>query len=479
MLAMGGCHDSLLNPDPESVLTNNNYYKTASDMNLAVLAIYNRLQSRKGTDYRMLEMISDNLYMSTNTLVEGSPEMDMVSVNATNPLSAAFWENTYNGIFRANAVLVNIDKPVNYKSGEKEQYTGEAKFMRAYFYFELVRLYGGVPSVTTLLTVEEARNVARATENDIYALIIADLEDAAQKLPLKNAIAAGRATRAATVALLAKVYVYRKEWGKANVQLEKFTADFGSAYRLLPDFASLWKLESEDNDEVIFTMKYTDGTNGHIMSTDFIPNAGVAGVVDRGNEVALPSWSLLKQYEADDSRKAATITERWRASNRPNDPLIWYPYVSKYAVKHTNGKSGIDLPVIRYADVVLLQAEALYALGRPEEALAALNRVRERAFKGSSHNYTPADIVGQDAFTDLLLKERQLEFAYENERWFDLVRTGRFMTVMKQEERFFNEATQQPVTMKLNPKPYMKVLPVPQRQIDQSAPGVLEQNEGY
>jgi hypothetical protein len=479
MLTMGSCHDSLLSPDPESVLNENNYYKTANDMNLAVLTIYNSLQTRKRTEYRMLEIVTDNLYVSRNTLVEGSPEMDMLAVSATNPQVASYWESNYSGIFRANAVLANIDKPVNYKTGEKEQYEAEARFMRAFFYFDMVRLYGGVPKVTTLLTVAEAQQVGRSPENEIYGLIIADLEDAAKKLPLKNAIATGRATKAAAIALLAKVYVYRKEWAKANALFNSFDTDFGASYRLLPDFANLWKLDHEDNEEVIFAMKYTDGTNGHNLSTDFIPNGGLAGVLNRGNEVALPSWSLLKQYEKEDSRKAATITERWRAANRPTDPLVWYPFVSKYAVPHTPEKSGLDLPVIRYADVVLLQAETLYALGRPAEALAALNKVRERAFKSSDHNYTLADIPNADAFTDLLLKERQLEFAYECERWFDLARTGRFMTVMQQEERYFNESSQEPVTVKLSPKPHMKLLPVPQRQIDQSAPGVLTQNEGY
>lgn len=476
---LSGCHDSLLNPVPESVLTEKNYYNTANDIDLAVLGIYNRLQTRKPTDYQILEVPTDNLYLSANTLIEGTPEMDMLSVNATNPLIAAFWETTYNGIFRTNAVLTNLDKPTDYASGEKEQFEGEAKFMRALFYFDLVRLFGDVPKVTGILSVEEAASIGRSAEDEIFALIIEDLERAIEILPLKNAIENGRANKAAAIALLIKVHVYQQNWDLAKAQLDRFFNETGSSFSLVSDFSSLWKIASENNTEVLFSLNYIDGSNGHNLSTAFLPNSGVIGIASRGNEIALPSWSLHKNYVEGDRRKSPTITEWWIPPNTPNVPPIWYPYVNKYAVPHTQGQSGLDLPILRYADILLLQAEVLYHLGQQQEALNALNKIRERAFGNSDHNYTTASITNEQDFFHVLFLERQLEFAYENERWFDLVRSGKFEEVMKQEERLFNHANQTPVKVTLKPQAYMKRFPIPQRQIDQSAAGILVQNEGY
>ena len=226
-------------------------------------------------------------------------------------------------------------------------------------------------------------------------------------------------------------------------------------------------------------MNYLDGTNGHALSTTFLPNSGVIGVVSRGGDFALPSWSLHKKYETEDTRKAATIAEWWVAPTTPNEPAIWSPYVNKYAVPHSFNSSGLDLPVLRFADVVLMRAEILYRTNDPQGALRQLNLIRQRAFGNSDHDYALADISSPEDFVNVLMLERQLEFAFENERWFDLKRFNKLEEVMVREERFFNYATQTPVVVNLNPSAYMKLFPIPQRQIEQSAPNVLTQNPGY
>jgi starch-binding outer membrane protein, SusD/RagB family len=474
-LSLGGCHKELLEPTPESVLTTTNFFGSAKDIDQAVIGIYSRLQSRKPTDFLLLEIPTDNLYASANTSVSGANALDVLAFAPDNDLVANFWVANYNIIFRANSVLVNIDKPIDYKTGQKEQFIGEAKFMRALSYFELVRLYGKVPKVTTLLSEKEARTTPQASEQEIYDLIKEDLKDAVDKLPLQAAIARGRASKGAAVALLAKVYVYQKDWANAKTYLEQL---LGAPYNysLLPNFRNV--LFVEDNAETILALKYVAGSNAHTLSTAFIPNGGAPGITDRGSEVALPSWSLHKKYLAGDTRKAATIAELWRAPNRPTDAMVWYPYINKYAVQHVPSSSGLDLPVIRFADVVLLYAEVLYGLNRPEDALVQINRIRERAFGNNLNNYTLANISTPDAFIDVLLHERQLEFAYENERWFDLVRTGRY-TSLTSEERPYNPNTNTALVVPLNNDAKLKYFPIPQTQIDQTAPGTLVQNAGY
>lgn len=475
VLSFSACQKELLEPIPESILTTKNFYQVSKDMDKAVLGIYNRLQSRKPTDFLLLEIPTDNLYASTNTSVSGANALDVLAVTPDNELIADFWIANYSIIFRANAVLTNIDKPLDYKALEKDQFTGEAKFMRALAYFEMVRLFGGVPNVTTLLSAEEAKKVPRASEADIYNLVIDDLQDAIKKLPVT--MVAGRASKGAAIALLGKVYVYQKKWVEAEEQLSQlFKAPF--SYTLLNNFADFWKSTNENNKESVFAITYLEGSNGHNLSTAFIPNGGVEGIVSRGSEVALPSWSLNKQYIAGDTRKVATITDMLIAPNsKPTDPPLWYPYVSKYAIPHTYGSSGLDLPVIRFADVVLLYAETLYGLGRPADALIELNKVRERAFAGPSKNYILSDIANPADFSDKLFLERRLEFAYESERWYDLVRSGKYLNFTS-EERAYNPNTGTALTVPVATRAALKYLPIPTKEIDK-AQGVLGQNDGY
>lgn len=475
VVCLCSCEDKLLNLTPESVLTSSNFYQKSTDINQAVLGIYNSLQTRRQTDYLLMEVPSDNLYMSNNTTIAGSQDADYLSVNADNALVSTFWNTTYNGIFRANAVLMNIDKPTDYAAGLKDQYIGEARFMRALFYFDLVRMFGEVPKVTTKLTIEEAASEPKVSQDQIYALIIEDLTDAISKLPLRGSIATGRASRGAAVGLLGKVYVYRKDYNNAKTYLQQLVSNYD--YSLVSNFSSLWKVASEDNSEILFTVKYIDGTNGQSLTTSYTLNGGIIGVADRGNETSLPSWALMKKYESEDTRKAVTFQEWWTSPVTPGATPIYYPYVNKYAVAHTINASGLDIPVLRYADILLLYAETLSALGENTQALAELNKVRSRAFGNSLHNYTASDVATSEAFLDKLFLERQLELAYEHERWFDLVRSGRFLTEMTKEERLYNDITKVPVTVTLSPKQYMQYYPIPQAQIDLSVN--LKQNSGY
>ncbi|HEU5147823.1 MAG TPA: RagB/SusD family nutrient uptake outer membrane protein, partial [Chryseosolibacter sp.] len=288
-------------------------------------------------------------------------------------------------------------------------------------------------------------------------------------------IAKGRATQGAAVALLGKVYIYLKDWQNALTYLNK-VSDYG--YALESNFADLWTLNNENNEEVIFSMKYTATTNGHVMSSDFIPYFGVEGISATGLETADLSWSLHKKFEDADTRKAATITEYWRAPGSTDAPS-WRPYISKFAVPHSGASSGLDIPVLRFADIILLKAEALYHLNEPDAALTELNKVRTRAFGDTSHNYQLSDISTLDLFIDKLLLERQLELALENQRWFDLVRTDRFMQELAEVEWSYNNTTQTAQVVQLNPQPHHRYFPIPQHEIDQSEPGVLVQNDGY
>lgn len=474
--ALSACQDAVTELKPLSTLTEANFYQSSDDMERAVIGVYSSYQSRMARDWTLFEMPSDHLHMSAYRHIGGLEAMNNLDFQPENDIIRNFWQATYNGIFRANAVLKYLDFPDDYAASEKERLEGEAKFMRALFYFDLVRAFGGVPKVTTLLSVDQAKATPRVSEDEIYALIVSDLKDAISKLPSPGEIARGRANRGAATALLGKVYVYLEDWQNALIYLN-MVSDY--PYALEADFGSLWTLENENNEEVIFAIKYLENVNGHLLSSDFIPYFGVEGVSGSGLETADLSWSLHKKFEDGDTRKAATITEYWRAPGSTKDPE-WRPYVSKYAVPHSGRtSSGLDLPVLRYADIILLKAETLYHLNQPEEALTELNKIRTRAFGDTSHNYQLADIVTLDLFIDKLLLERQLELALENQRWFDLVRTGRFIEELSEVEWAYNNTTQTAQVVNLNPQPHHRYFPIPQHEIDQADPGVLAQNDGY
>jgi starch-binding outer membrane protein, SusD/RagB family len=477
--ALGACHDELLNPVPESVLTNVNAFNKASDLNLAVLGVYATYQDRIPFDYQLLEMPSDDMYAFYFGSAPGIEEITVLQVSPENPKINDFWKRTYNGIFRANSVLGNIEKPTDYAAGLKEQLIGEARFMRALYYFDLVRVFGGVPLITTVLTNEQARAIPRASEDEIYQLIIADLKDAITNLPLPAAIAKGRASKAAATALLAKVYVYRESWTEAKTTLEDLFTNY--SYTLVGNYGDLFEIETENNSEAIFSIPYVSGTDGQGLTYDLAPIYGIYGVINNGNRVGRPTWDLHTKFEPGDSRFAVTISEtQLTFDSKATDTPFWYPYFNKWVVPSPNAaSSGLDIPVLRLGDMVLLYAEVLYNLNQPQAALDQINRIRTRSFGNTDHNYDLSDIPDADAFLDILLLERRLELVAENNRWFDLVRTGRYLTELTEYDGEYNPGNGTAVKIQVDVQPHMKYFPIPWEQIQLSGEGVLQQNDGY
>lgn len=471
------CTDSVTNLTPHSELTSANFYQTAQDMDRAVLAIYSQYSSRFTSDWQILEAPTDDMHMSPYGSVAGLEQINELDFQSSNNIFTRHWQRSYSAIFRANSVLTYLDQPENYTSNQKNQFEGEAKFLRALVYFDLVRAFGGVPAVRSRLSVEEAKNMPRSTEAEIYSHIVEDLMDAIEVLPDKGDIATGRATVGAAAALLGKVYVYMEDWDNALSYLNRVD-DYN--YKLEENFADLWTLENEEHDEGIFMLKFIEGIHGHSISTGYLPFFGVEDIVVSGDEWVHLSWDVHKHYEDEDLRKDATITENWRVPGSEDD-TEWFPYISKYAVPHPVRSSGLDLPVIRYADVVLLRAEALFRQPQsdPQGALGELNRIRERAFGNSDHNYDLSDISTPEEFIDILLKERRLEFVAEYQRWHDLVRTGRYIDELQEVDRSYNPSIETAHTVSLNPQPHIRRFPIPLEEIDQHIPGVLQQNDGY
>lgn len=284
MSFMGSCEKGLLNPAPESVLTDANAFKAAKGIDQAVLGIYNVLQSMANTNYELMEMPSGDMYGNLFLGTPGISEIALLTTNPDNPRINTFWKTCYNGIFRANTVLDKIDIPTDYTGTQKDQLTGEAKFLRAYFYFDMVRIFGGVPIITKVLSIDESKKIGRSTEQEVYGQIVNDLKDAVNTLPLSSKIAWGRASKGAAVALLAKVYVYMQDWDNAKKYFDElFSGEF--SYNLVSNYGDLFQIATEKNSEVIYSMPFVEGTNGSSLAVAFAPLQGIYGIVDRKSVV--------------------------------------------------------------------------------------------------------------------------------------------------------------------------------------------------
>ncbi|HOZ75364.1 MAG TPA: RagB/SusD family nutrient uptake outer membrane protein [Flavobacterium sp.] len=376
------------------------------------------------------------------------------------------WKARYQGIGRANKALFYLEQ-LQIDATLKSRLIGEVKFLRALWYFDLVRCFGGVPIVTTEIDINNVEAVnsvvfTRKSKQETYAQIELDLNDAISRLPLKSQYQPfdkGRATKGAAQALLAKAYLYQEKWQQCY-DLSGEVISSGQ-YSLMADYAQVWREVGENGSESIFEVQATL-ENG---IQDYTNVQGPRGTPDLGWGFNTPSLSLTNSYEAGDLRKAATImfipSTLWDGFVAPttlNNPRYNYKAYQSPIAESWNGNKGVtakNLRVLKYSDLLLIRAESAFHLGNTGEALARVNEIRHRAGLGDALVVTLQSI----------LNERRWEMAMEHDRWFDLIRTGRAAAAMAANGKTFLVGTHE-------------LFPIPQEQITASG-GRLQQNPGY
>lgn len=446
--------------DPISQQNANNFYEDSLEMDQALTAAYNALQDIDqygGNGYaHFMEVPSDNT-VDRNTTMDGGSygSFDNFIVDPTNAQLERTWIACYDGIQRCNIVISRLSSSDSEAITEdfKNRKLGEAYFLRALTYFNMVRMWGDIPLITAEVTdVNEAFSHTRTPQEDVYQQIIADLEFASDNLPQSyDAANIGRATKGAAQTLLAKVYLTRQDW-QTCLSLLNNVINSGQ-YRLLDNFADVFAVNNKNNEESIFEVQFDGSLEG----------MGYPGVdpLQSGSDVLnLPSDNLIQLFEENpDDRFAATVidmgTQGWRLYK-------WH------GTKGSNNGMDFNIMVLRYADVLLMASEALNELEYGNTtALDYLNQIRRRSH---ATEYSYAELPNQEAFREAIAKERRLELAFENQRWFDLKRTGKAIEVM-------NNCKGGSI-FEINVQPYQLIYPIPQNQIDASG-GSLTQNEGY
>lgn len=508
--SLAACN-KIIDLKPESNVSVENYYRTYDEVKVALTGCYSGLQKPLETEWMMTELRSD-------VSKQGSPGSTSVANIELNDLNTYlqnsshsqvynYWFYTYKNIRSANYVLRSLG--VEYANGQitlgeataqmedarRKQLAGEALFIRAYHYFNLVRLFGGVFILTNAEDPEALKTINRSSVEDCYKLITADLLAAQNWLSTKTYSTMaqedlGRATIWAAKSLLAKVYLTINRKADALPLLDDVINNSG--HDLLPAYADVFSISNEMNKEIVFAVRYKAGGLGlgNYMANSFAAlNSGSAIVNGNGSGLNYPTDNMISKYIVPvsgfaDKRKAATI-DKYNTLN----------YVKKFIspVMIKNDAEN-DFPVIRFADVLLMKAEAL---GFDPVSVDIINRIRARAgagtypgtgsFGGAFYLYpsTGADAITDANFLTKLLDERRVELAFENHRLFDLARTGQFVPAMQayyaaeydtHYKKFKPALTLAELQANITIRP---LLPIPQRELDTNNQLKIDQNAGY
>lgn len=460
VLLMSSACEQDLNTYPEDQFTTGNFYQNASDIEAAVNAAYGGLQKEGlyGYNYHILmETRSDNTFEEAPSNDGGYGDIDLFNRVTTNEVIEQTWKDSYVTIQATNIVLNRIDGIEDMDEVTKNTKKGEAKFIRALVYYNLINIYGAVPLVT--IETENPNDYFgqnRTAVSEILVQIIKDLEDASAYLPQINGI--GRATKGAANTLLGKVYLFRGDAGDA-ANAETVLREVDETYTWVTSYSDLFGIDNENGPASIFEVQFESNVNGDTEGSTFAALfTSQANSGSRGNN--LIDQDLIDSFEANDLRRNEIIPDA------ANEKLyISTKYLDENRTGSNNGANNVM--VLRYADVKLSLAEALNKQGfvADGEAFGLLNTVRSRAGLPS---LTANDVSNQEEFQETLLNERRHEFFHELHRWFDLKRLGDAVQVMNDHFKELGKEIDEDDLL----------FPIPQAQMN-SDPDAMTQNPGY
>lgn len=424
------CSDSFLDKNDPTKLNSGSYYKTEDQFKQAVNGVYSQLQEYVAGIWQYTEMITDNTTVHYNQTDRGQgPGLEAIEywqINATT-LEQIGPYNLYKGIYsymvNINTILAKLkDATIDEKA--KTGFEAQMKFMRAYYYFQLVQLFGDVILITEPITdPDRAWDYLRSPVADVYTLIDSDLKFAVESLPLASELSSadvGRPTKGAALTLQGRTYLVRKQYADA---ITSFKQVLSMGYTLLPDYATVFDPLHKNNAESILDVQFQGGNDlgeysGFIYQ--FYPRESYGAVIPftgvNGGGWNIPTLDIIGDYEAGDLRKDISLKEGYTSNE---GTWVAVPYINKFNHPHSiQGRPDDNWPLMRYSEVLLSLAEAINEQSGPtSEAHGYLNDVRTRA------GLVKVENLSKDDFRTKVLHERRIELAFENHRWFDLKRT--------------------------------------------------------
>ncbi|MDJ0364656.1 RagB/SusD family nutrient uptake outer membrane protein [Hymenobacter sp. H14-R3] len=473
---LSSCGKQFLDLKPTDSITTENFYQNESDAIQAVTACYSQLSRGGQYNYALWgigEIMSDNSTAGGGGGGDAVEEiqLDLFNIPPSNPMTTRLWNGSYVGIGACNLVLQKVPGIATMSEAVRKRSLGEAQFLRAKYYFDLVRAYGDVPLILIPAASPDEARIARTPAAQVYEQIVLDLQAANIALDGSySGLDLTRATKWAATGLLAKVYL--TQGNKAGAATQARSVITGSGKALWANYGDNFKVANENGQESLFEVQYLNGFNEYIfdglgfVGNEFFAPRGQGLVPQGGYGFNVPEKEFVDGYEAGDKRRDVTI---WKpgdaypagstAKVQPDfiDPTSPYGYnCKKWFVGKVNTNvwdSPLNFPVLRLSEMYLILAEAV---GPTQEGLDAVNKVRTRAG-------LPNLTANTANFTQAVVKERRYELAFEDDRWFDLKRTG--------------DLTKLPALVAKGVKPFNSLLPIPQSERD--ANPNLTQNPGY
>jgi len=477
---IGGCSKSFLEKAPPDSVNTSNFYKTADDAVAAINAAYQPLQRPKLYNLRMwtTDIMAGNSETGAGGGTDGIETKDEANFVTTTDNAGVLdlYRGPAPGILACNIVLDKVPA-INMDENLKTRILGEAHFLRGLYYFILVRFFGDVPLITKQQNAGDNLKPARTPKADVYKQIISDLSDAMNMLPPRETYSGsdvGRASKGSATGLLAKVYLTLGDYQK-TVDLCKEVTTLG--YKLNPNYADNFSATNKNTIESLFEVQYSGATTYNFFD-DFNQASWVSTFTGPRNSDFVggaygwnqPTQEFVDSYEPGDLRKDVTILYEGGPAFDGKDYKASYSgtgynlrkFLVPKSISPDYNTSPADFVVLRYADILLMEAEALNELGQTEAAIVPLNEVRERAgLKDKEAN------VSKDAMRSIILHERRMELAFEGQRWFDLIRVENGQYGLD----FLHSIG------KVNATAKFLLLPIPQ--VERDANPNLTQNPGY
>ncbi|WP_455638230.1 RagB/SusD family nutrient uptake outer membrane protein [Parabacteroides sp.] len=467
ILQFTSCND-FLKEEPRSTIDPDAFYQNAKQAESGVIAIYCGFTGQYGFYklFPMTELPTDQGMVGyAGDIVLTS--LDDFTYDANNANFKGFWQHCYRVINRANMAIAKIPNISDLTEEKKNSLLAEARFLRAVFYFNLVRWFGDVPLTEGYTESIDNLQVPRTPKEKVYEAIVEDLKFASAYLPVEySSKEEGRAVRDAGKIMLAKVYItmagypcqQTDKWKlAAEVLDETLTAPYSSY--LFENIEDLWKEENENSKEHILSSQFLSGViNNTILPASFAPRSSGIQAIQSTGEIA-PEQAFYDSFDKKDKRLELFKTEY---PHYTSGEMVKFdkPFCFKYYDPCVGNRCGRNFPILRYADALLLLAESLNEVSYGnQKAFDAINAIRNRA---GLEDLKIADF-DQASFRDAVQDERNKELCFEGHRWFDLIRTGKFIETMRKTIPTIDE--------------HHQLFPIPQREMD--ANPQLVQNTGY
>jgi len=486
LLLLNACSKSWLNPAvPGELVTTDSTFLDPANAEKFVNACYTQLLTWEQSSFSWIgvtSITSDNADKgsSPGDLGTDKDQLDNFTYTSTTPSIATVWKSNSQGISRCNQALANVPR-FDTSAALKSRLRGEALFLRAFYYFNMVRTFGEVPIVDTVIDADNPADLEKINDRrpvpEVYALIEKDLREALALLPTREQYDPkdlGRATKGAAAALLAKVSLYQQKWNEVLTLTDNIMSGTYGSYALVPDYATIWREVGENSPESLFEIQ-SKGTVPFAAVQQYSVVQSIRGGTFNDGAVVLTGWGfnsvsedLYNAYEPGDVRRKATIMSIGDTLfdgvviiDAVNKRYNYKAYVSRTQESYGDdaGKVNKNIRILRMGEVYLMNAEAANELGQTAKAQTALNAVRQRAGLGNTTAASQADL------RNAIWHERRVELAMEHDRFYDLVRQGRAGTVLRAHGKNFVDGKHE-------------VFPVPQSEIYASS-GKLTQNNGY